>query len=89
MVTVHIPGALREFSGNRDEVEVEGGASLRRVIDRLDAVCPGIKERLLYEDDIHPGIAFFINNEQTTEGLIERVPEDASIFILPAISGGR
>ena len=37
---------------------------------------------------VHPGIAIFINDEQTTLGLIERVPEDATISILPAMGGG-
>jgi hypothetical protein len=40
------------------------------------------------EGDIHPSIAFFINDDQTSEGLIQRVPDEASIFILPAIGGG-
>lgn len=90
MVTVHIPTALRSFSGDREKVEVAGGASLRQVFERLNAECPGIKGRLLDEEgqDIHPGIAIFIDDEQTSEGLIQRVPEQASIHILPAMGGG-
>lgn len=89
VVTVHIPTGLRSLSGDRETVEVEGGASLRQVIERLEKECPGIKERLMYEGDIHPGIAFFIDGDQTSEGLIQRVPEDAHLYILPAIGGGR
>jgi molybdopterin synthase sulfur carrier subunit len=90
VVTVHIPTALRTFSDGREEVEVEGGSSLRQIIERLNAACPGIKGRILDEEgqDIHPGIAIFINDEQTSEGLIQRVPEQASIQILPAMGGG-
>jgi molybdopterin converting factor small subunit len=90
VVTVHIPTALRSFCGGRDAVEVAGGASLRQVFERLNAECPGIKARLFDDEgqDIHPAIAIFIDDEQTSEGLIQRVPEQASIRILPAMGGG-
>lgn len=88
MVTVYIPAAFRRFSGDREEVEVAGGSSLRQVIERLEGECPGIKEQLLFEGGIHPGLAIFINDEQISQGLIEQVPEDATIRILPAMGGG-
>jgi molybdopterin converting factor small subunit len=89
LVTVYIPNAFRQFSGGREHVEVPGGASLRRVFDALDAECPGIKEQLMFEGKIvHPGLAIFVNDEQITQGLIEQVPEDATIRILPAMGGG-
>ena len=88
MVTVHIPIALRSYTGGRSEVEVAGGASLRQVIDRLDAVAPGIRDYVLDEDGIRAGIAFFINDELESEGLIQRVPEEGTVHILPAMGGG-
>lgn len=88
MVTVYIPAAFRRFSGDREEVEVAGGSSLRQVIERLEGECPGIKEQLLFQGGIHPGLAVFINDEQISQGLIEQVPEDATIRILPAMGGG-
>ena len=89
MVTVYIPTAFRSFSGGRDQVQVPGGTSLRRVFEALDEECPGIKEQLTYEGNmVRPGLAIFIDDEQTTQGLIEQVPEDATIRILPAMGGG-
>jgi sulfur-carrier protein len=90
VVKVFIPAALRTFSDGRDQVEVEldGGGSLRQLIERLNTQCPGIKERLMLEGDIHSGIAVFVNDEQISQGLISRVPEDASIRLLPALGGG-
>jgi molybdopterin converting factor small subunit len=89
VVTVFIPTAFRKFSGEREQVQVPGGASLRRVIEALDKECPGIKEQLMFQGSIvHPGLAIFINDEQITQGLIEPVPEDATIRILPAMGGG-
>jgi hypothetical protein len=88
MATVFIPTALRAFSAGRDRVEVAGGGSLRGLIDQLDAACPGIKAQLLEDGDIRAGLAFFINDELTSEGLIERVPADATVLIQPAVGGG-
>jgi molybdopterin converting factor small subunit len=90
VVTVHIPAAFRAYSGDRDRVDIDlsGGGSLRLLIERLDAECPGIKERLLFEGGVHPAIAVFIDDEQISQGLIERVPEDATIRLLPAMGGG-
>jgi hypothetical protein len=89
LVTVFIPTAFRRFSGGREQIEVPGGSSLRRVFEALEKECPGIKEQLMFEGTIvHPGLAIFINDEQITQGLIEQVPEDATLRILPAMGGG-
>lgn len=90
MITFFIPQAFRKFSNDRDSVQVEmpGGGSLRRAIDLLEAACPGIKEPLMFEGGVHPSIAVFINDEQTSQGIIEHVPEDAEIRLLPAMGGG-
>jgi molybdopterin converting factor small subunit len=88
VVTVYIPTAFRRFSGEREKVEVAGDSSLRTLIERLEQECPGIKEQMLFEGGVHPGLAIFINDEQISQGLIERVPGDATIRILPAMGGG-
>jgi hypothetical protein len=91
MVTIHIPTAFRTFSDGRESVDVElpeGGGSLRRVIDLLEAECPGIKGPLMFEGGVHPSIAVFINDEQSSQGIIEHVPADAEIRLLPAMGGG-
>ncbi len=88
MVTVFIPAAFRKFSSDREKVEVAGGSSLRQVLERLENECPGIREQLMFEGGIHPGLAIFIDDEQISQGLIEQVAEDATIRILPAMGGG-
>ena len=88
MATVLIPTALRGFSAGLGRVDVPGGGSLRQLIDQLEAACPGIKAQLLEDGDIRPGLAFFINDDLISEGLIERVPADATVLIQPAVGGG-
>ena len=88
VVTIHIPATLRTYSGGRETVAVAGGSSLRQVFQRLDAECPGIIDRLTLDGDIHPAIAVFVDDEQISQGLIEPVPEDATIRLLPNVGGG-
>jgi molybdopterin converting factor small subunit len=88
VVTVFIPTAFRKFSDEREQVQVAGGSSLRQVIERLEGECPGIKEQLLLNGGIHPGLAIFVNDEQISQGLIEQIPDDATVRILPAMGGG-
>ncbi|MPZ48458.1 MAG: molybdopterin synthase sulfur carrier subunit [Dehalococcoidia bacterium] len=88
MATILIPTALRSYTAGRTEVEVPGGGSLRQVIDKLDAAYPGLKAQLVEDDGIRAGIAIAINDELTSAGLLEQVPEDGSVNILPAIGGG-
>ena len=87
MATIFIPAPLRDYSGGRDRVSVPGG-SLRRVIESLDRECPGIGDELIVDDGIRPGIAVFIDDELTSQGLIQSVPEDGEVRLLPAIGGG-
>jgi molybdopterin converting factor small subunit len=88
VVTIFIPTAFRKFSGDRDQVEVAGGSSLRQLIERLERECPGIKEHLMFNGGVHPGLAIFVNDEQISQGLIEQIPENATLRILPAMGGG-
>lgn len=88
MVTVFIPTAFRKFSGDREQVEVAGDSSLRQLIERLESECPGIKDQLMFNGGVHPGLAIFVNDEQISQGLIEQIPEDATLRILPAMGGG-
>ncbi len=88
MTTVFIPAALRDYCKGLDRVEVPGGSSLRRVFENLDKECPGIGEQLVLEDAIRPGLAIFIDDEITSEGLIQSVPDDGRVHILPAMGGG-
>ncbi len=87
-VVVHIPAHWRDHSAGRAEVEVEGH-NLREVLNSLDAACPGLKALITDESgDVRGEIAVAINSEVTESSLLEPVPADAEIFLIPAIGGG-
>ena len=78
---------MQELSNGEQRVNVQGN-NVRQVIDNLDAVYPGFKDRLVDEGRVKPNISVAIDGEITPLGMIEKVSEDSEVHFLPAISGG-
>ena len=87
MAVVIVPPLLRALTGDADRIEVEG-ATLRRVINELDARYPGVKARLVQGNKIRPEISIAVNGGIVAAGLVEPIAENDEIIIIPAISGG-
>jgi molybdopterin converting factor small subunit len=89
LAVVFIPAQLRELTGGDRKVNV-AGATLREVIDNLDAKHPGLKARLLDDEGaaLNPYIEIAVGDEIATLGLLTPVPKDAEVHILPNVSGG-
>jgi molybdopterin converting factor small subunit len=93
MVTVHIPALLRDLTGGAEQVRLElpGGApvTVRRLLEHLDARHRGLLDALLYQDDLMPGIAVFIDNDQALLGLRAKVGAQSDVRFIPPVVGGR
>ncbi len=87
MATVFIPTMLQGLTSGVKQVQVEGG-NVRRVIDRLEELYPGMKARLVEEGAIRPNLAVAIDGEVARMGLLEKVGEDSEVHFVPAIGGG-
>jgi len=91
-VIVHIPGPLRDFSQQRGEVQLAGSpATLLEALQLLWATYPGLRDRLLTEEgQLREHINIFVGNESIryTGGLASPLDPNATISIIPAISGG-
>ncbi|MDE0021937.1 MAG: MoaD/ThiS family protein [Candidatus Poribacteria bacterium] len=87
MATVFIPPLMRRHTGGVEQVEVEG-ATLRLIIEALEERFPGVKQRLMQDGQIMPGVAASIDGETETMGLIQPVQPDSEIHFIPAIGGG-
>ena len=86
-MTAHIPGALRSYTGQKSAVEVEGRI-LAEVLSELDRRYPGLRFRIITEQDtIRPHIRIFVNDEQTHD-LTTMLQPDDHIQIICALSGG-
>ena len=78
---------MRNLSAGRHRVQVEG-ATVRQVIENLDKQFPGMKERLMENGSLMPGISVIVDGQQSQLGLLERLEEASEVHFLPAIGGG-
>ena len=90
-VTLKVPTPLRRMTGGASTLETPGG-TLAEVLERLDGQFPGLKARLLGDNnkDIHPYISIFINGDDVRymSGLETAVKDGDEVTIVPAIAGG-
>ena len=87
MVTVFVPTMLQPLTGGLKQINVEGG-NIRQIIERLDQIYPGMKDRLVENGSIRPNLAVSIDGEIARLGLLERVGENSEVHFVPAIGGG-
>ena len=87
MSTVYIPTMLQPLTGGLKQVNIEG-RNVRQIIDGLDELYPGIKDRLVEDGQIRPNLAVAIDGDVARMGLLERVQESSEIHFVPAIGGG-
>lgn len=84
---VFIPSPLRSYTGGRAEVD-GSGASVGALLDNLNAAFPGIRFRMIDEQDrVRQHIRIFVNQEQA-RGLDHRLAAGDEVQILCALSGG-
>jgi sulfur-carrier protein len=87
MVTVSIPTPLRTYTAYRSEVEVNG-STLAEALSTLDRQCPGLRFRIVTEQDtIRQHIKIFINDQQAGR-LSAPLRAGDHIQIICALSGG-
>jgi sulfur-carrier protein len=85
-VKVLIPTPLRSYTGER-EVEASG-PTLAAVLVDLDRRHPGIRFRMIDEqDEMRPHVRFFVNGEQVFDLSTPLGPGD-EVQIVQALSGG-
>ena len=87
MATVFIPSLMQTLTNGEKQVRVEG-LTVRQVINNLDGMYPGVKERLVEDDRVKPNISVAVDGEVTPLGMLEKVGEDSEVHFLPAIGGG-
>ncbi|MEE2658599.1 MAG: phytanoyl-CoA dioxygenase family protein [Candidatus Latescibacterota bacterium] len=89
MARVVIPRRLRELAGGEREVEVEA-ATVRQVIEGLEAAYPGMKEKLydFEADQLKRGTAVIVDGETSQMGLLKKISAESEVHFLPAMGGG-
>lgn len=83
---VLIPSPLRSYTKER-EVDAQGD-SVGALLRDLDARYPGIRFRMIDEQDrMRPHIRVFVNGEQVFDLTLPLQPDD-DVHIVQALSGG-
>jgi molybdopterin synthase sulfur carrier subunit len=91
---VHIPSALRKWSGGCELIELQPPLGQTTVADVLAAVAqefPGLRDRVLNEQgELRRHVNIFIDGENARSlgGLSAPVRADSELWIHPALSGG-
>jgi molybdopterin synthase sulfur carrier subunit len=84
---VLIPSPLRDYTRERRWVEADG-STLGEVLDDLDRRYPGIRFRMIDEQEkIRRHVRFFVNGEQTFD-LALPLRDSDELCIVQALSGG-
>ena len=86
--TVRIPAPLRPYCDGKSEVVVENAATVAAAIAGLPT---GVRERVLDEQgQVRQHVNVFVGPDDIrgTGGLATPLSDGASVFLIPAVSGG-
>ena len=87
MPKILIPPQMRHLTDGLAEIE-GSGATLQQLLRDTGKRYPKLRQRVIADGGIAPGISIAIDGNVVSSGLLEPVPEGAEITIVPQISGG-
>ncbi len=86
-MNVLVPSQLRDYTGGRAHVEARG-ATLTELLADLERSYPGIRFRMIDEQDaVRRHIKIFVNQQQTHD-LNAALAANDEVVIVGALSGG-
>jgi molybdopterin synthase sulfur carrier subunit len=87
VVTTRVASPLRSYTDGRAIVEAQG-ATVREALDDLDQRYPGMRFRMIDEQDrIRPHIRLYVNTD-AVEQLDHRIGRGDTLHLICALSGG-
>ena len=87
MPVVFLTPNLKKLESQPTKIIVDG-LSIKSVIDNVEKIYPGFKDKLLANNRIKRRISIVVDGEVRRSGLLSRVSETSEIHFLSAISGG-
>jgi len=87
MTTVRIPRPMQVFTCNKEVVSGQG-KNVRALIDNLDQTYPGLKDALVKDGTLKPGIAVMLDGHISPLGILQPLSEKNELVFIPALSGG-
>ena len=87
MSTVRVPSPLRSYTGGAAQVRASG-ATVAALLGELERAHPGMRFRMIDEQDrIRPHIRIFVNQREV-KSLDEAVGARDEVHLICALSGG-
>ena len=87
LLTVFVPTMLQQMTNGVKQIDMEAD-NVRQVIDRLETLYPGMKDRLIESGQIRSNLAVAIDGEVARMGLLEKIGEAREIHFVPASGCG-
>ena len=81
MAKVVLTGNLRQYSGGESEFELEA-ANVRQLFRKLSERHPGLQPHL------EEGVAVAIDGQIYQDSLLEPIPAESEVYVIPKIAGG-
>ena len=87
MAKIFIPTMLQSLTAGVKQVDLDA-RNVRQIIERLEELYPGMKDRLVEDGEIRPNLAIAINGDVAIMGMLEKVEENSEVHFVPSIGGG-
>ena len=87
MAKIFIPTMLQSLAAGVKQVDLDA-RNVRQIIERLEELYPGMKDRLVEDGEIRPNLAIAIDGDVAIMGMLEKVEENSEVHFVPAIGGG-
>ncbi len=87
MPRVFIPPLLRPLTAGHEVIDATG-ETVGDVIDSLNREFPGLRERLVENGRLKPGLSVAIGTKVSSRGLLSKTTPEDEVHFLPAIGGG-
>ncbi len=78
---------LQKLTGGAKRIDCDA-RNVRQVIERLEELYPGIKDRLVEDGELRPNLAVAVDGDVAIMGMLQKVGENSEVHFVPAIGGG-
>ena len=78
---------MRDLTEGKGAIRVPG-KTVGQALANLDAIHPGVWDRLCEGKNLKPSFTVVVNGEVSGMGMYEPLQEDSEVHFLPAMEGG-
>jgi len=87
LAKIFIPTMLQSLTAGVKQVDLDA-RNVRQIIERLEELYPGMKDRLVEDGEIRPNRAIASDGDVAIMGMLKKVEENSEVHFVPAIGGG-